>query len=401
MRTAPTSLLVLTLVLGSCGQSDPYANEEMGMERNDGSLADRVAAITGRDAAAYNAQPTGQQDGSAMQGGYEGASMGGDPQAGGTRTVTIRSPQFNVPMVHIDVPQRWPLKSAASGDWSVDSPDLKVSFQNGGNFVYATGQFAQFYQQQGGQMRPPVNPDQLVRQELEPKMRQKGYELMGMRELPQVAQADQRGLDGMYSVGQVRKVCQANVSEWRKGDERTALVMHWYAFQSPDMTNWGYRFSGVDTKAANFDQEKVALVNSLASVRFDPAYFAAYAQSEQQKGNQSWAAHNQRMQQNQANFDRSQAAHRDMVNSVNDAQMSTWRNNNASSDRMHDATIDMIRGEQNAYNPYTGQTGKVESGYQNYWVDQNGQYFGTNDVNYDPNVNGQWVDQYQQLETEP
>ncbi|HNR56280.1 MAG TPA: hypothetical protein PKJ19_14010, partial [Flavobacteriales bacterium] len=160
-------------------------------------------------------------------------------------------------------------------------------------------------------------------------------------------------------------------------------------------------FSGVDTKAANFDQEKVALVNSLASVRFDPAYFAAYAQSEQQKGNQSWAAHNQRMQQNQANFDRSQAAHRDMVNSVNDAQMSTWRNNNASSDRMHDATIDMIRGEQNAYNPYTGQTGKVESGYQNYWVDQNGQYFGTNDVNYDPNVNGQWVDQYQQLETEP
>lgn len=371
------------------------------MQQGDGSLADRVAAITGRDASAYNAQPVGQQDGSGMQGGFGGASMSGDPQAGGTRTLTIRSPQFNVPMVHIDVPQRWPLKSAASGDWSVDSPDLKVSFQNGGNFVYATGQFAQFYQQQGGQMRPPVSPDQLVQQDLAPKMRQKGWELIGMRELPQVAQADQRGLDGMYSVGQVRKVCQANVSEWRKGDDRIALVMHWFAFQSPDMTNWGYRFTGAETKAANFQQEEMALVNSLASVRFDPAYFAAYAQSEQQKGNQSWAAHNQRMQQNQANSDRSQAAHRDMVNSVNDAQMSTWRNNNASSDRMHDATIDMIRGEQNAYNPYTGQTGKVEAGYQNYWVDQNGQYFGTNDVNYDPNVNGQWVDQYQQLQTEP
>ncbi|MCB9165108.1 MAG: hypothetical protein H6590_05235 [Flavobacteriales bacterium] len=397
MRPASPSL-ILALAFVSCSQSDPYANEASGMQQGDGSLADRVAAVTGRDASEYRTEQGGAQ-------GYNGMTEGGgmDQAAapGGTRTVTIRSPQFNVPMVHIDVPQRWPLKSAASGDWSVDSPDLKVSFQNGGNFVYATGQFAQFYQQQGGQMRPPVSPDQLVQQDLAPKMRQKGWELIGMRELPQVAQADQRGLDGMYSVGQVRKVCQANVSEWRKGDDRIALVMHWFAFQSPDMTNWGYRFTGAETKAANFQQEEMALVNSLASVRFDPAYFAAYAQSEQQKGNQSWAAHNQRMQQNQANFDRSQAAHRDMVNSVNDAQMSTWRNNNASSDRMHDATIDMIRGEQNAYNPYTGQTGKVESGYQNYWVDQNGQYFGTNDVNYDPNVNGQWVDQYQQLQTEP
>ena len=398
MRPASAYLLLLAVALVSCGQSDPYANETSGMQQGDGSLADRVAAVTGRDASEYRTEQGGAPSYNGMT---EGGGMDQAAAPGGTRTVTIRSPQFNVPMVHIDVPQRWPLKSAASGDWSVDSPDLKVSFQNGGNFVYATGQFAQFYQQQGGQMRPPVSPDQLVQQDLAPKMRQKGWELIGMRELPQVAQADQRGLDGMYSVGQVRKVCQANVSEWRKGDDRIALVMHWFAFQSPDMTNWGYRFTGAETKAANFQQEEMALVNSLASVRFDPAYFAAYAQSEQQKGNQSWAAHNQRMQQNQANFDRSQAAHRDMVNSVNDAQMSTWRNNNASSDRMHDATIDMIRGEQNAYNPYTGQTGKVESGYQNYWVDQNGQYFGTNDVNYDPNVNGQWVDQYQQLQTEP
>ena len=398
MRPASAYLLLLAVALVSCGQSDPYANETSGMQQGDGSLADRVAAVTGRDASEYRTEQGGAPSYNGMT---EGGGMDQAAAPGGTRTVTIRSPQFNVPMVHIDVPQRWPLKSAASGDWSVDSPDLKVSFQNGGNFVYATGQFAQFYQQQGGQMRPPVSPDQLVQQDLAPKMRQKGWELIGMRGLPQVAQADQRGLDGMYSVGQVRKVCQANVSEWRKGDDRIALVMHWFAFQSPDMTNWGYRFTGAETKAANFQQEEMALVNSLASVRFDPAYFAAYAQSEQQKGNQSWAAHNQRMQQNQANFDRSQAAHRDMVNSVNDAQMSTWRNNNASSDRMHDATIDMIRGEQNAYNPYTGQTGKVESGYQNYWVDQNGQYFGTNDVNYDPNVNGQWVDQYQQLQTEP
>lgn len=411
MKHIPASLFVVPMIIVACGQS---AQEPMDVAHTPADMSDleaRVAAITSQGLPMQQQMPSGgeQMAYSGEQATYNGGNaqpMSGQvasmPAAqGGTRTHTIRSQQFNVPMLHIDLPARWPVKTTAGGDWSVDSPGLKVQPLNGGNFMHATGQFAQAYQAQGGQMRAPVPPDQLVQQDLVPKMRQMGYELVGMQPAPGIAQADQRGLDGMYSIGQTRKVCQANISEWRKGKERAAMVLHWYGFMSADMSNWGYRLTRLMTTADRFEQEKIALVNTLAGQRYDPAYFAAYASSERQKEGQSWAAHNSRMQSNQAAFDARQAAHRDMVNGVNDAQMSTWRNNNATSDRMHEATIDGIRGEQNAWNPHTGQQGKVEAGYQNYWVNSDGQYIGTNDVMYDPNANGQWVDQWQQMPTEP
>src|SRR5690606_32986316 len=116
---------------------------------------------------------------------------------------------------------------------------------------------------------------------------------------------------------------------------------------------------------------------------------------------QSWDAHNARMRSNQAAFDARQAAHRDMVNGVNNSIMGTWNSNNASMDRQQNATINGIRGEQDAANPYTGEAYKIESGYDQYWMNRDGQYIGTNDVMYDPNANDQWVDQWRQVPTQP
>ena len=46
----------------------------------------------------------------------------------------------------------------------------------------------------------------------------------------------------------------------------------------------------------------------------------------------------------------------------------------------------MMREEQNAVNPYTGEQFKIESGSQRYYMDQYGNYYGTDDVLNDPNV---------------
>jgi len=45
-----------------------------------------------------------------------------------------------------------------------------------------------------------------------------------------------------------------------------------------------------------------------------------------------------------------------------------------------------MRDEQNVYNPNTGNTYKVESGYNQYYMNNSGEYIGTNDYNYDPNL---------------
>lgn len=60
---------------------------------------------------------------------------------------------------------------------------------------------------------------------------------------------------------------------------------------------------------------------------------------------------------------------------------------------MHDKTIDSIRGEQSMRDPNTGQTYKVESGSDQYWKNDQGEYIKSDDKFYnpnrDPNVNKQ------------
>ncbi len=382
MRTHQHLPGLLALVLIACGQS---GSDEPSDEMEYDELASRVSEVTGRDG-----------------GDIPGPEAGLDaPTDDGYRLFTVRSIQFNVPMVHFEMPARWPVRTTASGDWEVEGDGLKVKHMTGGNFMYATGQMAGFYQQSGMQMRPAIPADQVLMEDVLPQLQQQGYELVGRQNAPDVARTDQRGLNGLYSVGNTRKTCQANISDWRRGQERLGLVLHWYAMDGGDLMNWGYSLTVLKAGPANYEREKTALLHVLSTARHDPAFFAAYAQSEQQKEQLSWAAHNGRMRANQAAFDAQQAAHRDRVNSVNDAIMGTWNNTSATMDRMQEATINGIRGERNATNPYSGEGIKLQDGHDRYWMNSNGEYFGTNDAMYDPNVNSDQVDQWRQVETEP
>ena len=391
MNRSTTLLIGCTTLFFACGEGTGTGQDPEGTGSSMSELEARVAALTG------NPMADEQSDGYDAVEPVDGGSGG---PTGGTRTYTLNGTAFNMPLAQLELPAHWQVRGMETGNWSVTAP-VKVQQGSPMNFSYAGGQLGRFNQANNVPMRAPIAPDQVVMQDLVPYFRQQGYELIGHRPIPEVARVSQIGMDNLYAVGQVQRICRADLSEWRRGDDRLAVVMNWFSIAGSDLVNWGYSTTALQAPSGRYEAERDGLLNGFASVRYNPAYFAAYAQSEQQKEQQSWSAHNARMRSRQAAFDAQQAAHRDRVNSVNDAIMGTWNNTSATMDRMHEATIDGIRGEQNAWNPHTGAMGKVESGYQNYWVNSDGQYFGTNDVNHDPNANGQWVGQWQQMSTEP
>ncbi|MGV3637298.1 MAG: hypothetical protein ACO1NQ_06575 [Flavobacteriales bacterium] len=399
----PTSFLIgLSALLFSCGESAENTTDQFGQGQDPklSELEARMAAATG--------QPWTGEPGSTA-----GYGDGGDAPAG-TRTHTIHSTTYQVPMAQIDLPEHWNVEGMATGNWTATAPGVSVRNSKPSNFMLVGGQLGQFYQANNQPMRAPVAPEQVVLQDIAPRLRQQGYELIGQAPEPGVESLDQRAMNSLYVPGQAQRTCKANLSQWRRGDKRLAVVLHWFNLSTADMANWGYYTTELEASTEVYEREKNALLNALTRVRYNPAYFAAQNRQAQMREQQtiaaqqqdmrntqaSWDAHNARMRSNQAAFDASQAAHRDMVNGVNNSIMGTWNNTNATMDRMQDATINGIRGEQNAWNPQTGQPGKVEAGYNNYWVNGDGQYIGTNDVMFDPNVNGQWVDQWQQMETE-
>ncbi|HQY01014.1 MAG TPA: hypothetical protein PLV08_14645, partial [Flavobacteriales bacterium] len=239
-------------------------------------------------------------------------------------------------------------------------------------------------------------------QDLLPIMRKEGFTLVGQENAPEVASADQRGMDPMWSVAPTRKTCVASASEWNKNDgTKTLVVMHIYSFEGQGMVNWGYQLTVLDTRADNFASARTGLLNALASMRYNPQYFAAYNANEQQRSQQSWSEHNSRMRNNQVAFDKSQQIYRENSNATNEAIMGVYRNQRDASDRNQDGFIDYVRGEQNAVDPYTGQPIKIESGSNQYWMNQNGEYYGTDDVLTNPNIGNTTNDVWEQVPTEP
>jgi hypothetical protein len=401
MNSSVFLFIVGTLTLFACGQSETPEGKAAA-ETDMGTLQAQVAAITGKTyAEPTNQAPQGWTAQDAQSGGQQPYPASGQQQPtqeqGGMHTITIPSSFAGIAMAQLQVPARWNVKTNASGSWYVDEPGLKVKDVNLQSFITPNSQMAQLYQQNGGKVRPVMTPEQVLQQDIVPQLRNQGYELIGSSDAPEVARAAQPGMDGLYSTGQRRNTCKANISTWRKGDQRMALLMHWSMMETPGMANWNYYFTRLDAPAARFEQEKAALLAANASLRYNPQYFAAYAQSEQQKAGQSWATHNQRMQANQAAFDARQRTHRETWGAINDASMSAYQDRMNSMDRMQNATINGIRGEQDAMNPYTGEQGKVQSGYDQYWMNSDGQYIGTNDGMYDPNVNSDWTDQWRQV----
>ncbi len=161
------------------------------------------------------------------------------------------------------------------------------------------------------------------------------------------------------------------------------------------MQNWSYWLSGLTAETTHFESAKKQLIFSLANVRYALEPIAAYNQREAQKAGQSWAAHNQRMAQNQAAFEAQQRAFVNKSNAINDAIMNGWRERNASSDRQHEQFVDAITEKTKVTNTATGQTYKVQSGYNQYWMNNNGEYISTNQYDYNPNLddamnNQQW-----------
>ncbi|MDX1909778.1 MAG: hypothetical protein SF053_22260 [Bacteroidia bacterium] len=100
-------------------------------------------------------------------------------------------------------------------------------------------------------------------------------------------------------------------------------------------------------------------------------------------------AHQQRMQQMHQNFNAHQQRMQDLQAS-HDAHNQAWAAQQGLQDRQHERFIDYIREEETVTNGQ--QTGKVESGYSQYYVNpQTGAYIGTNSYeNPDASVYELW-----------
>lgn len=307
--------------------------------------------------------------------------------------------QYGVVAASMPFPAGWKLGMNPS----ITGPHgLKVTDYPLRSFMMNFDPMMQFsYMGTGMQMRAMPGVEQLIQQDFVPWASGQGMALVKFYEIPEVSAIDRWYSGQLYKVGADETYIAAFGIDWKKSDGTPFFtILRLNVSNGGGMQNWYYMAAGLEADAAYFERAKKQYIFALANTRYNMQPIMTYNQQEMQKAGMSWAGHQQRMQQNQANFEASQRAFVNKSEAINDAIMSGWRSSNAASDNMmsswkagqaandisHENYIDSIYERTNVQNMETGQQYKVEAGANNYWMNSNGEYISSNQQNYNPNL---------------
>ncbi|MEI2759833.1 MAG: hypothetical protein V9G42_10445 [Bacteroidia bacterium] len=289
----------------------------------------------------------------------------------------------------IPMPSTWKINnSRQNGEPTITGPGgIMVKDYPLQMFNYPFDQNTQYiYNQSGQQVRDFPGVEQFIQQDLVPVCRNQGLTFIKYYELPEITRIDKWYSDQLYQAMPMDKKTFAIGTDWQTSDGNPYfLLLHFSISTTEQLRMWSYYASGLEADKDIFEKAKKQLLFSLANTRFELEPIMAYNRSEAEKAGRSWAQFNARMAQNQANFEASQRAHINKTNAINDAIMSGWRERNAASDRMQERTIDGIYERTNVVDE-SGQKYKVESGYNQYWMNNDGEYISTDKVDYNPNL---------------
>lgn len=298
--------------------------------------------------------------------------------------------QQGMKTVEMPFPASWKVaRERGQGQPSITGPrGLRAFDFPAQNFMYTNDpQMQQIYYQSGQQLRPMPGVDGLIEQDIAPWAAQQGFRLVNKFDIPEVTRVDQWYHQQLFQAVPTRMEHAVFGTEWEQEDgDKFFLLTHLAVGSGNALQTWFHYSTGLQADADYYEAAKQQLIFGLANARYNPQQIQAYNQREAQKAGQSWAAHNQRMRNNQANFEATQRAIVGAGEAVNDSIMQGWRDRNAIQDGGHDAFVDSLLDRQNLVDPSTGQTWKVDSGANNYWMNQDGEYIGTDDHFYNPNT---------------
>ncbi len=284
------------------------------------------------------------------------------------------------------------VRDAQTGMISQHLP-LPSSWQvSDGHWTSSYGAEVRFLMPQPGQ-QPCHSVDEVIQRVVLPTFPQGGFQHLGTLNLPQLAERNRRAGELLWQAAPTEKHYACKGVEYRGPDGKPGLIIiNFHLF-----TNQAGRFPGfsmfvLEVPAKQYEKAKGEVLYALANYEPNPQFIAAHNQREQQKSQMAWNNHNAKMQNRWNAFNNHQANMRDL-SQIQDMQHESYMNRSRMQDRGHQKTIDGIRYEESAVNPYDGQQMKVESGYKYYYMNQFGEYFGTNDEFYnperDPNLNNQ------------
>lgn len=256
-------------------------------------------------------------------------------------------------------------------------------------------------------IRPLAHPEQLFREEVEPRLRNSGFRFLNTRDFPEATRFLRNKVAESAPPGSTR-VATHN-SEWKNEAGQKALAtLSVVSMRQPTLGGYGVvwfysvTYTFVDENA--YESTVEAFEQALFSTRENPQWTQYVSQLNQQRALENEQKMRIAAQQHQARMDAKWAAfnaHQESMRAISaaqDANHASFMNRNfgPGSDTGQRQFINMINEQETVYNPLTGSNYQVNAGSTEYWMDSNGNYIENNDLFYTPNGdinlnNREWV----------
>lgn len=292
-------------------------------------------------------------------------------QQGNIKYFPVYDPKTRMVSRYVPLPSHWNV-----GDFWTTPTGSKVGYVQGGMVNFSS-------------------IDQVINQVIIPKYQNK-IRVVRIDDLPQIASADKNEAEGYYSYMPTQNHPQAKGIEYTENGTgaKGYLIVH-FMVKTNQMGRTAFHYAhNLYSTGNTFEQDKKAIVYALANSKMNPQYLQAYNQREAGQLAANDAAFQRKMAARWQDFNNTVAANR--TNSdISDIYQETWRNTSGMNDAGHEKTINGIHERTAITNPYTGGTTYVPNANKYHYMNKNGQYMGTNNALYNPNLdprvnNNEW-----------
>jgi hypothetical protein len=206
----------------------------------------------------------------------------------------------------------------------------------------------------------------------------------------------------MYSSMPQQLDAKSYALEWKddKGMSYVSIVNINIAYSQPS-SYWILMSQYLEAPHAYFPAARDALINGLINAETNPQWLALRNQQDRQRAQASNQQHVARMNSIRAAGNTAVQTGK-IYSEISDINHQGYMDRDRMNSAGHQRTINAIGDRTVIANPETGQRYNVQSGSNQYWVNPNERYMGSDNPNYDPrldpNVNQQdWVE-YQEVQ---
>ncbi|SMC41640.1 hypothetical protein [Cellulophaga tyrosinoxydans] len=287
----------------------------------------------------------------------------------------LRDPERNMVMAYLPIPNDWDIKEQSGNDGIVATGPNNIKIYGQSEFMFTYSQLPGFNEmilQQGGKVQPLKSIEQLVKEDFNSLFEKEGFRLARQYPLPKQKAYDENYEQFVFKPVPMQKTFDAMATEWEDNNGNIKLlVIRQFVTYTNEACYWGYRLNGLEALKSNFETAKNNYLYALANSKFNPQWLQTCYYEDMQTSARLKRIHEGRMAELRAEGQRI---------------IARGNEHSAMVDRNHKKFMDTHLEREYVSNASSGKTYQVDAGSKVYWINSNGEYIPTDNVNFDPNL---------------